>query len=322
MGNVPSVSYERGLVQVGERTYAFLQPDGGWGWSNAGLVVGDKEAVLIDTFMDLPKTQELLDAIATVTDKPIRTLVNTHHNADHTWGNQLVEGATIVGHHRCRAELLTSASPEMLGGLKFADDDGTAIGYMKRAFDPFDFSNITLRAPTVTFEDRLWLHPGGTSVRLEYFGPCHTLGDIVAFVPEERVLFAGDIAFIGSTPLVWEGSILNWISTINQIIALKPKVIVPGHGPVTDIDGLRSMEAYLGHLIAAGAALKEKGLSPLEAAREIDIEAYENWTDPERIVLNLMRLWLELDGARPSTRIDAIAAFGEMAAYASERAAV
>src|SRR4029079_14780943 len=139
------------------------------------------------------------------------------------------------------------------------------------------------------------LHPGGTSLRLEYFGPCHTLGDIVAFVPEERVLFAGDIAFIGSPRLVWEGSLLNWISTIAQIIALKPRVIVPGHGPVTDIDGLRSMEAYFTHLVAAGAALKDKGLTPLQAAREIDIGAYESWTDPERVVLNLMRLWLELD---------------------------
>ena len=73
------------------------------------------------------------------------------------------------------------------------------------------------------------------------------------------MLFAGDIAFIGSTPLVWEGSLLNWIETVGRIIALKPRVIVPGHGPVTDVEGLRSMEAYLGHVVAQGAELKERG---------------------------------------------------------------
>jgi glyoxylase-like metal-dependent hydrolase (beta-lactamase superfamily II) len=313
------VEYERGLAQVGERTYAFLQPDGGWGWSNAGLVVGDNEAILIDTFMDLKLTQELLDSVAKVTDKPVRKIVNTHHNADHTWGNQLVENATVIGHHRCRAELLTGVTPDLLNGLKEVTGNGAA-GYMKKAFAPFDFTGIHIVPPTVTFEDRLWLHPGGTSVRLEYFGPCHTLGDIVAYVPDERVLFTGDIGFIGSTPLVWEGSILNWIETVARIVALKPKVIVPGHGPITDVEGLRSMEAYLGHVVAQGAELKERGLTPGEAAREIDIGDYAGWTDPERIVLNLMRLWLELDGKRPSARIDPLEGFGAMAEFAAERA--
>jgi glyoxylase-like metal-dependent hydrolase (beta-lactamase superfamily II) len=308
-----AVEYSRGLVQVGERTYAFLQPDGSWGWSNAGLVVGDNEAILIDTFFDLDNTQQLLDAVATVTDLPIRKVVNTHHNGDHCFGNQLVTDATIIGHYRCRAEMLQSPSPSLFTGLRDAPDNGGGIAYLKRAFAPFDFTGIDIKAPTVTFEDRLWLNPGGTSVRLEYFGPCHTLGDIVAYVPEDGVLFAGDIAFIGSTPLVWEGSLLNWIETINRINALKPRVIVPGHGPVTDVNGLRSMEAYLGHVVSQGAALKDRGLTPQQAALEVDIGEYAHWTDPERLVLNLMRLWLELDGKRASTRIDAFQGFDAMA---------
>jgi cyclase len=317
MGNVHSVTYQRGLVQVGERTYAFLQPDGGWGWSNAGLVVGNDEAVLIDTFMDLRNTRELLDSIEYATDRPVRNLVNTHHNADHTWGNQLVEGARVIGHHRCRAELITGTQPTMLAALSNADGVDGALGYMKEAFAPFDFTGIDLTPPTVTFEDRLWLHPGGIGVRLEYFGPCHTLGDIVAWVPDERVLFAGDIAFIDSTPLVWEGSIFNWIETVEALVALRPEVIVPGHGPVTDVNGLRSMEAYLRHLVSEGAKLKEKGLTPLEASYEIDLGPYADWKEPERIVLNLMRLWLELDGERASTRIDGMDAFAAMASFAA-----
>ncbi len=314
------MDYSRGLVQVGERTYAFLQPDGGWGWSNAGLVVGDKEAILVDTFFDLANTRELLDAVASVTDLPIRKVVNTHHNGDHCFGNQLVEGATIIGHYRCRAEMLQSPSPQIFSGLRDAPDQNGAVGYLKRAFAPFDFDGIGIVAPSVTFEDRLWLNPGGTSVRLEYFGPCHTLGDIVAFVPEDGVLFAGDIAFIGSTPLVWEGSLLNWIETVSQINALKPRVIVPGHGPVTDMEGLRSMAAYLGHVVAQGADLKDRGLTPQQAALEMDIGEYATWKDPERLVLNLMRLWLELDGKRASTRLDVFEGFGAMAELEAARA--
>ena len=306
------------MVQVGERTWAFLQPDGGWGWSNAGLVVGDTHAVLIDTFMDLPKTQELLEACRGVTDLPIKTVVNTHHNADHTWGNQLVEGATFVGHHRCRAELLTGTQPAALAALQTVEADGGVAGYMKRAFEPFDFSDIRLVAPTVTFEDRLWLHPGGTTIRLEHYGACHTLSDIVAWVPNEHVLFAGDLAFIGSTPLVWEGSLVNWIETVESLLALRPDVIVPGHGPVTDAEGLKAMQGYLAHIVNEGSKLKEVGFSPIEAAREIDIGLYKDWVDSERLVLNLMRLWLELDGRPATERIDAGAAFTAMADLKNE----
>lgn len=306
------MSYERGLVQVGPTTFAFLQPDGSWGWSNAGLIVGDDGAVLVDTFFDLPNTHELLAAVRSATDRPIRTVVNTHHNPDHCFGNQLVEGATIVGHRRCRDLLLETASPALLAGLKDAPDEPGAVGYLKRAFAPFDFSGIEVVPPTVTFEDKLSLFIDDAEIRLEYFGPCHTLGDISVWVPGERVLFAGDLAFIGSTPLVWEGSLLNWIATIEQLLALEPEVIVPGHGPVTDAEGLRSMERYLRHVVSEGSKLKDAGLTPNDAAREIDLGPYAEWKDSERLIMNLMRLWLELEGRPADERIDPFEEFAAM----------
>jgi glyoxylase-like metal-dependent hydrolase (beta-lactamase superfamily II) len=306
-------SYERGLVQVGPTTYAFLQPDGSWGWSNAGVIVGDEEAVLVDTFFDLPNTRELLEAIASAVDRPISTLVNTHHNGDHTFGNQLVEGATVVGHRNCRDQLLHGAPPALLAGLAGSTEETGAVGYLKRAFAPFDFNGIDLTPPTVTFEDKLSLHLGDAEIRLEYFGPCHTLGDIAVWVPGDRVLFAGDLGFIGSTPLVWEGSVLNWIATVERLLDLDPHVIVPGHGPLTDADGLRSMDGYLRLVVTEGSKLKDAGLTPLAAAREIDLGPYASWKDSERLVLNLMRLWLELDGRPATETIDTMEAFGAMA---------
>lgn len=306
-------TYERGLVQVGPTTYAFLQPDGSWGWSNAGLIVGDRETVLVDTFFDLPNTRELLDAVGAKIDRPITTLVNTHHNGDHCWGNQLVEGATIVGHRACREELTTGTQPALLAALTATDDDAGPTGYLRQAFAPFDFTGIDVVPPTVTFEDTLSIHLGPRTIRLEHHGPCHTLGDIAVWVPDERVLFAGDLAFIGSTPLVWEGSLLNWIATVERLLDLDPLVIVPGHGPVTDGDGLRDMQTYLRHVVTKGSELKDAGLSPLDASAEIDLGPYATWKDSERLVLNLMRLWLELDGRPATERIDPIEAFGAMA---------
>lgn len=312
------MDYERGLRQVGEHTYCFLQPDGGWGWSNAGLVVGDREALLVDTFFDLANTRDLLDGVGRATDRPIRTLVNTHHNGDHCFGNQLVEGATIVGHHHCRREMLQGAGPSVLAGLKAADADDGPVAYMQRAFAPFDFSGIEVTPPTVTFDDHLSLYLGDREVRLLYFGPCHTLGDVAVWVPDERVLFCGDLAFIGSTPLVWEGSLRNWIETVDALCELRPEVVVPGHGPITNTSGLREMQRYLRLVVDEGHGLKDKGLSPLEAATEIDLGDFADWKDAERLVLNLMRLWLEVDGRPPTDRMDPFEAFGAMARLASD----
>ena len=310
------MSYQRGVTELGPTTYAFLQPDGGWGWSNSGLIAGQGEAVLVDTFFDLANTRELLSEFASASGVPVRTLVNTHHNGDHCWGNQLVQDATIVGHAYCRSELVGGASPDFLAGVVNAPDDDGPVGYIKRAFAPFDFGGISVTPPTVTFEDRLTVHLGDRDVHLLHFGPGHTLGDIVVWVPDERVLFAGDLLFLESTPLVWEGSLLNWIDAVDGMIALDPAVVVPGHGPVTDVEGLRRMQRYLQHVVAEGGHLKERGLDPLAAAKEVDLGSYAEWLDSERLVLNLMRLWLELDGHPPHTRIEALDAFANMAALA------
>jgi glyoxylase-like metal-dependent hydrolase (beta-lactamase superfamily II) len=308
-------SYDRGLVRIGENAYTFLQPDGGWGWANAGLYVGEDEAVLVDTFFDLANTRELLESIERTVDRPVRRLVNTHHNGDHCWGNQLVEGATIVGHSKCR-EAMLEVPPAFLETASRTDEDTEVARYFKRAFGSFDFGGIDVTPPTVTFDDTLTLHLGPHEVRLLYFGPCHTMGDVAVWVPDERILFCGDLLFYGSTPLVWEGSLRNWIDTVDALCELRPDVVVPGHGPPTDSDGLKAMQDYLRLVVTEGRRLKDEGLSPIDAARAIDLGPYADWKDAERIGLNLMRLWLELDDKPPTERVNTIEAFGAMAALA------
>lgn len=308
--------YERGLRQVGEGAWAFLQPNWGWSWANAGVVTGAGQTLLVDTFMDLRLTRELLGAVKAVAPGPIETLVNTHHNPDHVWGNQLVGARRIVAHRRAAEQLAQSPPPEFLAGLLSSPGDEGALGYLKRAFSAFDLSGIVVTPPNEVFDDELAIDVGGREVRLAYYGPCHTLGDIAVHVPEADLVFCGDLLFLRSTPLLWEGSLANWVRTLDRLLGLDARTYVPGHGPVCGPEGLREMRGYLELVITEGTKAFEAGVEPLEAAAGIDLGPYRDWVDAERLVLNFMRLYLELGGEPPETPISPFEAFGAMATLA------
>src|ERR1051325_4200827 len=151
--------YTRGLHELGDGCYAYLQPDGGWGWSNAGLIVGQGASLLVDTLFDLRLTGAMLDAMATVrAAAPITTVVNTQANRDHCYGNHLVTGAAIVP-STATAREMGEVSPAMLAGLNNA---AGAVGELFRGFfGAFDFAGIELTRPTRTFDGQLDLDIGG-----------------------------------------------------------------------------------------------------------------------------------------------------------------
>ena len=114
------MAYTTGLHDLGDGCYAWLQPDGGWGWSNAGLVVGDGQSLLVDTLFDLRLTAAMLEGMVDVVGSaPITTLVNTHANGDHCYGNQLVSGAEIIA-SSAAAEEMAEVPPSLLAGLNAA----------------------------------------------------------------------------------------------------------------------------------------------------------------------------------------------------------
>ena len=163
--------YEHGLHELGNGCLGYLQPDGGWGWSNAGLVVGDGASLLVDTLFDLTLTRRMLDAMAPVTqDSPIATLVNTHANGDHCYGNQLVERAEIIA-STATAHEMADVPPAMLAALNRAPGD---VGdFFRGFFGAFDFDGIDMRMPTRTFERELSVEVGGRAVELIEVGPAH-----------------------------------------------------------------------------------------------------------------------------------------------------
>jgi glyoxylase-like metal-dependent hydrolase (beta-lactamase superfamily II) len=154
-------------------------------------------------------------------------------------------------------------------------------------------------------------------VRVRNLGPAHTEADSVVHIPDEGGLFAGDLMFVGCTPIVWAGPISHWIAACDAMIALDAPTVVPGHGPVTDPDGIRAVRAYLEYVVEQADAAHAAGLTFHEAVAAIDLAEYATWLDPERIVLNLYQRYRELDPELPELGV--MEAMGLMARWDAER---
>jgi cyclase len=295
------VAYEKGLHELGDGLHAYLQPDGTWGWSNAGLISADGTSLLVDTLFDLELTREMLGAMRPVTERsPIDAAMNTHGNGDHCFGNVLLpDGAEVYATAGAAAEM-QAAPPQLVDALKHADALGPEFtAYIRRIFGPFRFEDIELRAPTSTFEGALDLRVGDRTVHLIEVGPAHTDGDAIVHVPDAGVVFTGDILFIEGTPIVWAGPVHNWLAACDRILALGAHTLVPGHGPVTDASGVHEVKRYLTYVRDEARARFEAGMDPEQAADDIDLSDFAGWGDPERIAVNVETVYRELDPSRP-----------------------
>ena len=305
--------YERGLHDLGNGCWAWLQPDGSWGWSNAGLIRDGDASLLVDTLFDLKLTREMLDAMKSVTERaPISTLVNTHANGDHCWGNELVVGAEIIASEACAREL-GELDPSQLAAMSESETLGAAGDFFRRIFGAFDFKGITITPPTRTFCGELTLHVGSREVRLIEVGPAHTRGDVLVHVPSERTVFTGDILFIGGTPIVWAGPIANWIAACDRMLGMDLETIVPGHGPITDKQGVRDVRRYLQYVQDEARARFEAGMSVEEAAHDIALGEFSSWTDRERIAVNVQTAYRDLGADLQSNVIDTFALMAQLA---------
>jgi glyoxylase-like metal-dependent hydrolase (beta-lactamase superfamily II) len=297
---VVKIAYRKGLHELGDGLFAYLQPDGGWGWSNAGLITASGASLLVDTLYDLRLTGEMLDAMASVTRcHPIGAALNTHANPDHCFGNELLPSATEIYASAATAREFADLSPELLHGVKSAPglpDDLRA--FVDRAFGPFDFEGISVRPPSTTFEGRLDLRVGDRGVSFIELGPAHTGGDTIVFVPDAATVFTGDLLFVDGTPIVW-ADMSNWIVACDRILELDARVLVPGHGPVTDSSGVRDVQRYLRYIRDQARVRFDAGMDPDAAADDIEIGEFADWTDPERIAANVVAAYREFDPSLP-----------------------
>lgn len=292
MANWP---FTQGVHDLGDGLYGYVQPDGTWGWSNAGLIVSDGESLLVDTLMSVPLTREMLDRFrARVPEAArIQRLVNTHANPDHFFGNGLVADAEIIGTNEAKREM-AAFNPRMLAALKDTYPQmGDAGEFLYETMGrKFDFSGVDeLTLPSRTFDDRLDISVGSKAVELIDLGPAHTSSDTIVWVPGDRTVFTGDLLFNEGHPIMWAGPVENWIAACDFIIALDPEVVVPGHGPITDVAAVRNLKTYFEYVRDEARKRFEAGLGFDEAARDINMREYRGWSDPERIVANVFSLY-------------------------------
>ncbi len=306
-------TYEKGREQIGSGVCAYLCPDGSWGYNNAGLIADGGEPLLIDTLFDLKSTGEMLSAMRAAVDAAgsIDTLVVTHGNGDHFYGNELVKGAEIIATEAC-AEEMAGAPPQMLADLAAAAPQMGDVGaYFLKCFGAFEFGGIQPLPPTKTFEGRLDLSVGNKEVRLIEVGPAHTAGDAIVHIPADGVIFAGDILFIGGTPIKWNGPVANWIGACDLTLEMDADIIVPGDGPITDKEGVEAVKAYWKYMASESRKRFDAGMTEKEAVADIPLGPYASLTDTERIVVNVNALYREFrDDTEPPNIIEL---FGSMA---------
>jgi cyclase len=316
-GDGMTITFTKGLQELQDGLFAYLQPRGQWGYSNAGLIVGDDGSLLVDTLFDLKLTGEMLEQMKPITaTRPIGNVVNTHANGDHCFGNELVpERATIYATVAAAAEM-HEAPPARLDALKHAPDDELA-SFAQYAFGDFDFTDITGRAPDETFERELTLSVGGREVSIRDLGPAHTLSDSIVVVPSARTVFTGDLAFIGGTPIAWAGPVTNWIAACDTIAGLDVDTVVPGHGPVSDVQGVLDVKRYFEHVLAEARTRREGGMDAIDAAFDIDLGEFAALSDSERIVVTVETIYRDLDPSRPPA--DPIEMFRWMGRYHKQR---
>lgn len=290
-----SPSRTAAVVEVADRVFAHVQPETAWGINNAGFVVAKDGALLIDTALTERRTHDLLVAVSERTPGSRRTLVNTHYHGDHTNGNCWLPDATIIAHESCRQAMLDAGLDSI------------------RRFPDVDYGVVVHRPPFVTFREQLTVWTGSIRSELRFAGgPAHTTGDVVCWLPEERVLFAGDLAFNGAQPYALAGSVTGFLATIEWLLGLEPRVVVPGHGLVGDRKMLIENRRYFRWLMDVAAAALAAGLSPLEAARDTDPGEFGELGERERLVSNLHRAYADLD---PERTVDPVKAYRDMAAF-------
>jgi cyclase len=279
--------------------FAYVQPDGSWWVNNAGAVVGDGSVLVIDTCATAERTTLFLNALNEAVDgAPVRMAVNTHQHGDHTYGNSLLPATTVLfGHTHMREALRVDP----------------LIDGCPPAWQPVpDWGPVQRRLPDVAVEAKQTLYIGDRRIELMHpGGPAHTTGDLIVWLPDEAVLYSGDLVFAGLTPLVLMGSVTGALNAIDWLESLEPQILVPGHGPVLTgaeiarvLDEQRRYYRFVLDVADKGIA---RGLTPLEAAKEASLGEFADWLDAERVVLNLHREYADREGRDP----DLVTALGD-----------
>jgi len=284
------------VAQIGDGIFAVIQYDGGWCLSNSGVITTPSRTVVVDTMATERRSRRLREIVDEAAHpEAALAVVNTHHHGDHTFGNgAFAPEATILAH-----ELTVTNMAEL----------GLAL---KSVWPDADWGDIELTLPTTTYQDA-YRFPEGVEVL--HVGPAHTPDDSVVHLPDDGVLFVGDVVLGGATPFCLMGSVTGSLRAIDRLRALGAETIVPGHGPVGGPELFDVAEEYLLWLQDLAKTGRDRELDPLALARGTDLGRFADLRETERFVGNLARVYAELDGAPEGAPLEVPRIFGEMAEY-------
>ncbi|MFC1916906.1 MBL fold metallo-hydrolase [Chloroflexota bacterium] len=274
---------QTGLIEVAPGAWAvvlsIISPNGGG--PNAGFVLAGDHMLVIDSLMSPGTGQQLAEYVRQVTDKSPTYLINTHHHADHIFGNQTFSPpATIIAHENVREVMLSQGE--------------ALIESVAERFSRLvpKFEDTIVVAPQITYRDRMTLHFGGRTVELIHPGVAHTHGDTMVYLPDDKLLYAGDILFNHIFPPI-VGSSTGWIAVIEEVEAMDVDTIVPGHGYIATKKELGELKQCLIELRSQVKDCFTRGLSVEEATKKIDLP-YLQWPHPERLGPDVGLIYKEL----------------------------
>ncbi|ADX81686.1 MBL fold metallo-hydrolase [Saccharolobus islandicus] len=280
--------------RISDNVYAFIQPNGDWFLSNAGVIIGKNYAIVVDSLTNEKMTKQFISEIRKVTDKPIKYLINTHEHEDHLWTNHLFPNAITICHKNCREKVVE--------GMKRGSNP------YEKLFSTIDFSGYKYTPQEVVIDDEMRIFIDDDEVRIAYVGYAHTISDIYVYVPNKKVVFTGDLLFSPPcTPFALMGYIQGYINTLENLANLNAEVYVPGHGEVSyDRKTLYESRDYLIFVRDEARKLMKNIDDPIRAAYQVNLGKYEEWISKERIIGNLARAYSELKGNPPASKLENI----------------
>lgn len=300
------------IQKIGDGVYAAIaDPTNprGKALSNSAFVITGDGVLVYDSHLTPEAATELIGEIRKVTDKPVRYLVNSHYHGDHTHGNQAFPPSTeIISHHLTRRHLVEQEIPRLaqqkrdLPGRIASETDPARKARLEEQLRQLEHLEIIL--PTLTFERSVILHRGGREIQIFFFGRGHTDGDVMLYVPDQKIAFAGDLVFHKFIPYVGDGYLAEWQKTLEAVEQLGAGTCVPGHGAVTDAQGVAEFRGFLGDLLATVKPYVDRGESLEETQKQARVpERYKDYgfqgTPFNLWPSAVARAWHELKGDAP-----------------------
>ncbi|MCK7624307.1 MBL fold metallo-hydrolase [Streptomyces sp. RS10V-4] len=302
------------LRPLSATTWAWVQDSTDWGFSNAGVMSSRGVSLLFDTQFTLDATRTMLREIAAATpDSVIETLVISHQNGDHTWGNQLLPDAEIITSAASAEHLCHEISPEQLTQLSHSHGTDSISRYAAEHFGRFDFSGITVTQPTRTFAGRLKLTVGGVSAEAIDLGPGHSAGDVALWIPDDGIVFSGDVLFDGGHMIVWSGSLTACVESLDTLLATGAETFVPGHGALMERADVVAFRSYLTEVGATATAYAKEGIPLPDAAARIQAEFSGNRAHPERLFTATAGAYADAGRAEPLPTLELVKGMADLA---------